>query len=175
MKKKDNGAAIKAIIIVLATIAVVAVGITLWAIFFRDTKPVLTPDYAPQAEEDHVVPMSDESDEKLEQPEGGGAVSLTYSPEVTIQLSENKALLLFGNPTKSNQDMVLQIIVDDVIIVQSGTIKPGNQVTELDLLDTAALSQGLYEGKFNVLYYDGESGEKAILNTEIPVTLTVNN
>jgi hypothetical protein len=106
---------------------------------------------------------------------GGGSVSLTYMREVTVDLSEKQAKLLFANPGKSNQDMVIQIIIQDVVICQSGTLTPGHQVKMLDLLKGTEklLSAGVYEGKFNILYYHPESGEKAIVNTEIPVTITV--
>ena len=59
--------------------------------------------------------------------------------------------------------------------MQSGRLRPGNQVTSLDLLDGAAnqLAAGGYDGKFVVLYYDQQSGEKAMIHTEIPVTVTV--
>ena len=61
------------------------------------------------------------------------------------------------------------------LAVQSGRIEPGNQVTELDLTeDGAALLQpGGYEGHFLVSYYDRLSGEKALVSTEIPITVTV--
>ena len=92
-----------------------------------------------------------------------------------IDLSRKDAALLFANPGRSNQDMVLQIVIQDRVIVQSGRIVPGNQVTELDLTgDSAALLQpGGYEGSFLVFYYDRVSGEKALVNTEIPITVTV--
>ena len=72
--------------------------------------------------------------------------------------------------------MVLQISIQDEVVVQSGTIKPGNQVSQLKLLNDEAgkLSPGGYDGKFIVLYYDPDTGEKAVVNTEIPVTITVN-
>lgn len=35
------------------------------------------------------------------------------------------------------------------------------------------LSAGGYDGKFVVLYYGRTSGELAMVNTEIPVTVTV--
>ena len=152
---RENGNRSKILILLLLLITVIAVGVTIWALFFRDTAPALTPDYAPQQEETNAEPIGDEDDEKLEAEEGGGAVSLSYSNEVDISLSEGTAELFFANPTKSTQDMVLQIVVQDEIIVQSGLLKPGNQVTALELLDGAAgkLSAGGYEGKFAVLYY----------------------
>lgn len=162
---------------ILLIITVIAICVTVWALFFRDSGPALAPDYAPQEEEQNAETIPNDTGEKMENPEGGGSVSLTYSREVSIDLSNETATLLFANPGKSNQDMVLQIVIQDTVIVQSGTLKPGNQVTTLDLLDGAAkkLSAGTYEGNFNVLYYNPETGEKAIVNTEIPVTITVNN
>lgn len=162
---------------VLLIITVIAICVTVWALFFRDSGPALAPDYAPQEEEQNAETIPNDTGEKMENPEGGGSVSLTYSREVSIDLSDKTATLLFANPGKSNQDMVLQVVIQDTVIVQSGTLKPGNQVTALNLLDGAAkkLSAGTYEGNFNVLYYNPETGEKAIVNTEIPITITVNN
>ena len=165
----------KILIPVLLLITLIAVGVTIWALFFRNPEPVLTPDYAPVEEEENAQPIEDDSNEKLEAEEGGGAVSLTYSNEATIDLSDKTASLVFANPGQSLQDMVVQIVIDDTVIVQSGTIKPGNQVTTLDLLDGAEtkLQPGGYDGKFVVFYYDQDSGEKAVVNTEIPLTITV--
>lgn len=136
---------------------------------------MLAPDYAPQEEEQHAETIPNDDGEKMEQPDGGGSVSLSYSREVTIALGEETAKLYFANPGKSNQDIVLQLVVQDQVILQSGTLKPGNQVTSLELLNGAAkmLSEGGYEGKFVVLYYHPETGEKAVVNTEIPVSITV--
>ena len=95
------------------------------------------------------------------------------SKEVEINLSENKAKLLFANPSKSNQDMMLQIVIQDEVILQSGIISPGYQVKSLDLFDDVQLSEGNYEGKFVVYYYQKDTGEKAMLNTEIPLLISV--
>lgn len=162
---------------ILIVITIIAICVTVWALFFRNSGPTLAPDYAPQEEEQNAETIPGDTGEKLDNPEGGGSVSLTYSREVSISLNEETATLLFANPGKSNQDIVLQIVVQDTVIVQSGTLKPGNQVTTLELLDGMAkkLSAGTYEGNFVVLYYHPETGEKAIVNTEIPITITVKN
>lgn len=172
--KKENKKK-RLLILLLLLITITAVGVSIWAIWFRDSAPVLAPDYAPQQLEEKAEPIGDDGDEKLSQPEGGGAVGLTYAKEISISLSDKSATLLFANPTKSNQDMVLQLVIDDVVILQSGRLEPGNRVTTLNLLDGAEkrLDAGGYNGKFVVLYYDCASGEKAMVNTEIPVTVTV--
>lgn len=170
-KKQSNS---KVLILILLLITVVALCVTIWAVFFREPV-VLAPDYAPQQEEQNAETIPDDSGEKMESPQGGGSVSLTYSNEVTIDLSDKTASLYFANPGKSNQDMVLQVLIQDTVIIQSGTLKPGNQVSTIDLLDGAAkqLQPGGYDGKFLVLYYSPETGEKAMVNTEIPITITV--
>lgn len=172
--KKENKKKYQ-LILLLLLITVTAVAVSVWAIWFRDSAPVLAPDYAPRQIEENAEPIGDDGDEKLSQPEGGGAVGLTYAKEVTISLSDKNAALMFANPTKSNQDMVLQLAIDDVVVLQSGRLEPGNRVSSLGLLDSAEkrITAGGYNGKFVVLYYDRTSGEKAMLNTEIPVTVTV--
>lgn len=162
---------------ILLCITLIAVGVTVWALFFRDSggQQVLAPDYAPQKQEQNAETIPNDTGDKMENPEGGGAVSLTYSNEVTIDISDKAASLYFANPGKSNQDMVLQVVIQDTVILQSGTLKPGNQVKLLNLLEGAEdmLQPGGYEGKFIVLYYDKTSGEKSMVNTEIPITINV--
>lgn len=173
-KEKDSQKKLLLLLLLLLLITILAVSITIWALFFRE-KPVLAPDYAPQETEAYAETIPNDDKTKLDKPEGGGSVSLTYSRDVSIDLSDEKASLMFANPGKSNQDMVLQLVIQEEVICQSGTLTPGHHVNNLELLKGAAkkLSAGTYEGHFNVLYYDQESGEKAIVNTEIPVTVTV--
>ena len=169
------------IIAILALITVAAIGVTMWALFFRepsagdDNKVILNPDYAPQKQEQNAETIPNDTGDKMAPPEGGGAVSLTYSNEVKIDISDKAAGLYFANPGKSNQDMVLQVVIQDTVILQSGTLKPGHQVKLLNLLEGAEkmLQPGGYEGKFIVLYYDPISGEKSMVNTEIPITINV--
>jgi len=164
----------KLLIMILTLITTAAVGVTVWAVFFRDNT-ILAPDYAPVEKEEHAETIPGDTGEKMESEKGGGSVSLSYSDNVTIDLSDRQASLLFGNPGRSNQDMVLQIVIQDTVIVQSGTLSPGNQVSTLDLLPGAEkrLIPGGYEGKFVVFYYSVETGEKAMVNTEIPVSITI--
>lgn len=171
----------KLLILLLLLITCTSVGVTYWALFIRNNKPaqkdngpkILEPDVAPGDKEKNAESMGDEGDKKLDQPKGGGAVSITYSKNVTIDLSDKTVSLLFGNPTRSNQSMVLQIVIQDNVIVQSDTLSPGYQVKKLDLDTDIGLKPGTYKGKFNVLYYDSDTGKKAVVNTEIPIDIDV--
>ena len=162
------------IIVILIIIIIVTMGITIWAIFFRNNESVLSPDYAPHEVEKNAEPIElDFEEKKLQQQEGGGAVNLTYSKDVNVDLTSNKVRLMFMNPRKSNQDMIIQIVVKDTVIVQSGLLSPGYKLSQLDLMDNIKLSEGEYEGKFVIMYYQKDSGEKAMINTEIPLVITV--
>ena len=71
----------------------------------------------------------------------------------------------------------MQIVVTsgdkEVVIAQSDKLPPGYMLRTMKLLDTAKLSAGGYNGRFNVLFYDPDNGERAIVNTNIPITITV--
>ncbi len=167
------------LILLLLLITCTSLGVAYWAVFVRNNNPeqdepkILEPDVAPGEKEKNAESMGDEGDKKLDQPKGGGAVSITYSKDVTIDLSDKIVSLLFGNPARSNQSMVLQIVIQDNVVVQSDTLSPGYQVKKLDLKTDIGLKPGIYKGKFNVLYYDSDTGKKAVVNTEIPVDIDV--
>ncbi len=174
-KDEKHEKRITLLIMLLILLLIISIGVTVWALFFRNSDSTLIPDYAPQSVEENVEPIGDESSEKLENPDGGGSVSLIYSKDVAIDLSAKKASLLFENPSRSNSDMVIQLVIKDKVILQSGRVVPGKKLTSLSLLDGVdeVLSSGGYNGKLVVFYYNPISGEKAMINTEITVNITV--
>lgn len=177
-EKKDKKRWLLLLLLLLLLLILVLVGI--WLLYFRggSRDNTLPPDNtlpAPSIETNAESIAGDDTGEKLDAPEGGGAVSLTYSKEVSIDLTEKKASLVFGNPARSNQDAVVQLVIQNTVILRSGSLTPGTQVTALNLAEGAAekLTAGVYEGKFVVSFYDQPTGRWATLNAEIPVTVTV--
>lgn len=175
MERKNRWDCQKILIVFLLCVTILALCTTLWALCFRQPRQVLMPDYAPVAPEANASPIPGDADAGNRAESGSGSVSLTYSDRVSIDLDRERAELMFANPGKSDQDMVLQLIIQDAVILQSGRLTPGNQMTELELAEGAAqmLLPGGYEGEFLIFFYDPDSGEKAIVNTRIPVSVTV--
>ena len=66
----------KGYLMVAAAIALVAVGVAVWALFFRDPSPAPAPDIAPPVE-DNALPTGEDDGDKLPQAQGGGAVNIT--------------------------------------------------------------------------------------------------
>lgn len=137
---------------------------------------VLIPDLAPEETEPNVETIPNDTSTKADST-NGGSVRLLYSDRVTIDLSDDMASLYFGNPSRSNQDMILRIVIQEEVIAQSGLIPAGYQVETLELLpDTSSmLRAGTYSGKFVIYYYNQENDERATINTEIPITVVVGN
>ena len=140
-------------------------------LFPRTGDPIRPPNFAGGGRTSH--PTDDGDDEKMPQAEGGGAVNITYSNEVTISLADATAAVQITNPTRSNQSMLIQLMIQDVKVGQSGTIPPGNQLTVIPLDENITLEPGTYEGMFHLLFFDVETNEQANLNTNIPVHIVV--
>lgn len=161
--------------ILLSAAAVCACGIGVWAIFFR-TPTVLTPDYAPASDEENAELITDEEDtEKLESSKGGGAISISYSVDIAISLSNQTVALYYANPSSSNQNTIVQLIIQDNVIAESGIMKPGTQVTQLSLENdvSSKLAAGGYDGLLRISSYDPDTGEKAIMTSDIAITAAV--
>ena len=106
---------------------------------------------------------------------GGGTVSLTYSDAASIDLTAGQVTLLFANPEKSGWDATVCLVVGECEAARSDLLAPGEQVTQLPLLDGAEkdLTEGSCSGTLKVSFYHPQTGAKAMLDAEIPVTVTV--
>ncbi len=156
--------------------AIVATTFLLLKQYFANV-PALNADYPPVPEDSHAdkILSSVSNTNKLEHKEGGGAVNLQFQDQLTINISEKKVYLNFANPSCSTQNIILQIIVQDQTVAKSGRLCPGYQLKELELLNGVEnlLSEGTYEGKFVINYYDTKTNEKAMISTDAPVTIMV--
>lgn len=163
------------LIIALAVVLVSSISVSVWAIFFRQGDDVLPPDYPPQDTEDNQTPIPDDTGGAIQTPAGGGAVNITYADNITIDLSDKKASLYYANPSRSNQNVVIAIVIKDEVIIKSGLITPGNMVTSLSLVDGAEnkLAVGGYNAEIIIYCYHPETGEKAMLDTKGEVVVTV--
>lgn len=165
---------LKWLIIILSVGIVICTGVTIWAVFFRGGDDI-SPDYPPQGIESNQTPIDGDDSGKLESPEGGGAINVTYGTAATVDLSEKTVTIYYANPNASNQNVSILIMVNDLVVAKSDLITPGNQVSKLELQKEAAsrLQVGGYNAELVVRAYEPESGEKAMVDTKGELTLTV--
>lgn len=124
----------------------------------------------PQATDTAPAPES-----SVSTPAGGGTVSLTYSDAASIDLTAGQVTLLFANPEKSGWDASVCLVVGECEAARSDLLAPGEQVAQLPLLDGAEkdMAAGSCSGTLKVSFYHPQTGAKAMLDAEIPVTVTV--
>lgn len=167
---------IRILIAALIMITLVCTGITVYLLNRDDQTAV--PAYAPQQIDDNARELDNSGDEeKLEAQEGGGSVSLTYSASVTVDLAQEKVSVFVENPERSTQDLIIQVLLkesenEEKVIAQSELIPAGYGIDEVDLQEDG-LAKGEYDGVIRISYYNPDDGEKAMVNTDIPVTVTV--
>ena len=138
------------------------------------TIPGITPDYPAPPLEEGAEDVEDNED-KLDAPAGGGAVGMIYSNEVEIDLSDKKVSLLFANPNRSTHNVSIQLVVQGNVLAESGLLTPAKRITTLDLKEGINIPAGVYatNAKIVVRFYDPETNECSIVNSEIVVTVTV--
>ena len=100
----------KTYLLLATVVALLAICVAVWALFFRAPETPTDPEISPVADE-HLTPADDGDDEKMPQAEGGGAVNITYSNEVTISLADAAATVQITNPTRSNQSMLILSLI----------------------------------------------------------------
>ncbi len=200
------------IIIVLSLITIASLTVTV-VLLTQNAKQEDNPYIYPPVSEDPGIEPIDEGDSSqspLENPEGGGAVSLTFSKQATAPKGDGVASILFQNPVKSNQSIVIQLQITDkelieklgktgrtaddkakiegaedydseksrIIIAESGLLAPGYKISTLQLMalpDKTVLPAGNYNAVYNILAYDKDTNERAVVNMQIPITLTIQN
>lgn len=160
-------------------VIVLLVAIILLAIRVGGQPIVLTPDYQIAETEPNAFP-SHTDEEKLEVSQGGGAVAMIYSDQVIYNMATEQVSLSYTNPSSSTASIIIQVIIlapdgSEYLLAQSGAMNPGYAVNVLDsdLDSNIQLSQGVYNGIMRLLFYNPDTGERAIVNTEIDVDITV--
>lgn len=175
MKKILNNEKKRNLLIILLIIGmVICICVTIWALFFRRSNNV-SPDYPPQGIETNQTPIEDDDSGKLDSPEGGGAINVTYGTAATVDLSDETVTFYYANPNASNQNVSIMIMINDLVLAKSELITPGNQLSKLELQKDAIsnLQVGSYNAELVVRAYDTDSGEKAMVDTKGEIVLTV--
>ena len=137
------------------------------------TIPGITPDY-PAPPLDSGAQDANDDEEKLDSLEGGGAVGINYEPTVEIDLSDKKVSLYYKNPKRSTHDVTIQLVVQDVVLAESGLLTPNKYLTQLSLKDGVSVPEGVYaeNAKIVVRFYDPTTHACSIVNSELKVTVT---
>ena len=128
---------------------------------------------------DNVMPEPDQYIERLEETDetappldGGGTVSMIYKLKADLNLSTGEISMYFQNPGNSNHDVVLSMYIvsgdQQIKIATSGRLPAGTGLYTMAFdKSSAKLREGQYEALYRVAYYNPETGERALVESDI--------
>lgn len=170
---------IRTLLAILLVLIVIIILLLLRSCGAEKQPTVLPPDYAPVDTDPGAEPIEgDTQDPKPQVTSGGGSVTISFRDDVAYQISTGTVSLFYQNPSASTHDVVVQVVLvrdgAEYLLAQSGRLEPGYQVTGLrQVEDAPQLAPGGYNGKLKLLFFDPETGERAMVDTDIPCTITV--
>lgn len=160
--------------IVLILIAILMFGASMYIIINKEDSKK---DYAPSDAEPGAVKLDEEESTMSS---SGSKVSIKYKNEAIVDLGKGKVELFFQNPSRSNQNVILEIRAseldnpdEEITIAKSNIVPVGYGIYELSLYHDLNLKKGDYSGRIVVNYYDVKTGEKSAVNTNIPIAIEV--
>ena len=103
---------------------------------------------------------------------GGGSVTMEYTLTADLDLATNNIAMHFKNPSESNHGVSLDLYVLDgsksYLVASSGRINPGSGIFKMTYVrDYAILNPGAYNAMYVVHFYDPQTGEKALVQSNI--------
>lgn len=174
MTKEKKQKKIKPIYGVLGLLIILCIVLIVFLII--QNNKTLTPDYAPGTIDENAIKEQD-SGKKMDVSSGGGAVSISYSNVASVDTKNKTVKMYFKNPSISRESIVLEIVVTqkdkEYVIAKSDLLPPGYALYKMNLDSKVKLPKGGYKGKFRTTYYNEETGEKEIVNTEIELSIEV--
>lgn len=171
--------------VAVVLLLVIAVLLSIRLGWFGKGPVVLEPDYPVIDDDIHAKPTND-NETKLDVSENGGAVAVAWSGDVRYDRATEMLTLRYSNPSKSTQAVVVQAIVygdtdettgqkTEYLLAESGVLRPGFYLDSIPgcLDSSVTLSTGTYSGLLRIYFYNPNTGERAIVNTEIPLQIKV--
>lgn len=121
------------LIILLSIGIVICLGVTVWALFFRQTNETLSPDYESQGIAGKVTDGWDTGLEKPPVPEKRGIQIPGYSTAV-MQAGDTSLQLSIGNPPANTCGFYATLkLADGTVLYRSELLEPGFGLTEVPL------------------------------------------
>lgn len=102
-----------------------------------------------------------------------GEVMIVAGQSATVYVNSSTADIYYVNPVSNQSNTQVALRVGDKIVAESGLLEPGYGLTELTDVHTDGLEYGQTDGCLIIYTYDRETGQRNIIDNEIPLTVTV--
>jgi len=134
----------------------------------------LSPDRLPTNREENQIPLPTQDPDDTNDA-SGQSITVTYDPQVRVDLSDLTVLLYYAHPNDSLQDVSVMVMVQEETLASSDWIEPGHAISQLELSPHAAarLQEGSYRGYLLVRACDPETSVLAPVDAKAEVTVIV--
>lgn len=102
-----------------------------------------------------------------------GEVMIVAGQSATVYVNSGTADIYYVNPVSNQSNTQVALRVGDKIVAESGLLEPGYGLMELTDVHTDGLEYGQTDGCLIIYTYDRETGQRNIIDNEIPLTVTV--
>ena len=162
------------IIVLLLLITIFSSLITLYVLFIHDSDPLIIPDYLPEMHTQAVaIPENEDDKSSMDLSAGQQGAVVACGASATVHLDDKAIEYYYSNPSRSASAVVLQLLVDNQVIGQSGTIHPGYRTYSIVLAKDVLLAEGEYAGVLRIAFYDSETEKKAPVDSEVDIEVIV--
>ncbi len=135
----------------------------------------LAPEHPMPDRDQSSLPIEgDDANNTVESESGGGFVSMIYTKEAHLDLSNASISMYFLNPNKSNHSVVLELYIvsgdTSYLVAKSGRLDAGyglNTMTFNREVDLQPTTDVIYNAKYVIRFYDPETGERSVFATEV--------
>lgn len=168
LSKKVKVKRIVAVILLVLTLLVVIL-----AIWILMNKQVTVMNYNVPPKDINAVKVEDTTSSVVDLEDGKDYGEVTWMHDVELSISGKIATFYFQNPSTSQLNMVVHLVVGGKELATSNLIEPGYELTKITDIDTSELTPGIYDGVLRADNYDPETNERSIMATEMEVKVVV--
>ena len=121
----------------------------------------------------YAIKINDESHLTDEDSDENKSAVVICGSNATVHLNDNIVDYYYKNVYRSKSSVVIQLLIDNKVIAQSGGLPPGYQTYKIDYNQKIKLSPGTYEGVVIISFYNLDTNELETVNSKISIPIII--
>lgn len=117
----------------------------------------------------------DEQENINESEDGQSSAIVICAQNITVHTKTENIDLFYQNPHNSQSTVILELYAEDSLIASSEEIPSGYELDKMNLSCNLEAEEGNYEGKLKTIFVDELTHEKADIDSEVDVLISIKN
>lgn len=131
--------------------------------------------FAPIKVDENQVVIEDDSEQGSED---GNTIEFRINRTIDVSMVTGKCSIDFANPSSSNQYIVVEMVMknadnESFVVASSDAVEPGYGLQFIQFAGDklGKMEEGEYEATVNLIPYNVETNERAVVETQLPVVI----